>query len=82
MILCTNKHTNNNHMFTIIITTTTEAAIKVIIIKSQKDNPTVFVIRWTNFLLLGLISTKEKLMKTFGDLLVAGKKLLPLYTSE
>lgn len=79
MLSCTNKHANNSHMLNIIITTTT---MKVIIINNQKDSPTVFIISWTTFLLLGLISIKEKLMKTFGDLLVAGKKLLPLYTAE
>lgn len=81
MILCSNKHANNNHMLKIIITTAT-TAIKVIIINNQKDRPTVFIISWTSFLLLGLISSKEKLMKAFGDLLVAGKNLLPLYTAE
>lgn len=80
MTLCPNKHADNNHMPKIIMTTVT--TIKLIIIDNQKDSPTVFIITCTSFLLLDLISSKEKLMKTFGDLLVAGKKLLPLYTAE
>lgn len=45
----------------------------------QKDCSTVFLSSWTSSSLLGPISSKEKLMKTFADLLVAGKKLLPLF---
>lgn len=65
-----------------IITTTTETAIKATIINHQKDSPTVFLSSWTSSLLLSLISSKENLMRPFADLLVAGKKLLPLYTEE
>lgn len=81
IILCTNKHANNNHMFK-IITTTTETAIKATLINHQKDSSTVFLSSWTSSLFLSLISSKENLMRPFADLLVAGKKLLPLYTEE
>lgn len=65
-----------------IIATTTKREIKVTIKKPPEDCPTVFLSSRTSSLLLGLISSKENLMKTFADLLVAGKKFLLLYTEE
>lgn len=76
--MCTNKYANNNHMLKIIRTISNN-------IRNKSNNnklPIFFIISWTRFFLLGLICSKTKLMKTFGDLLVARKKLLSLYSAE
>lgn len=41
--------------------------------KHQKGSPTVFLSSWTSSLLLGLISSKEKLMKTLQTYWLQGR---------